>query len=447
MKEDAENMKNIKAILLALLLLITLTALTGCAQEKTPYELNTMDGYSVSVKYDANGGFFTTNTSVIVDSYDFSQLPTDANGDAKVALLAPEDSRRGNDAFTPINSGYFLAGWYTERTETTNGYVYSGRWDFENDRLTVPAGAYSAAEPVVTLYAAWVPLFEIQFFDLDSGDYLANYTFDPNNTQEILVPAWDEETGAVEMYRFPERSGYTFAGVYLDAQGNEAVEAVVDHPGLVDYETGTAVDHSMKLYVQWDEGEWYHIYNVEQFLDNASVNGSYVIHADLDFEGEIWPSSMMYGNFTGTIQGNGYTFKNISIEQTNNSKVNAGLFGRLAEGSCITDLNLENVTFTIKSGTRVAGTCYGLFAGSISGETTIENVTIANSTLQIHSGCYFGVDDYSIGLLCGMGDAAIDTSGIRCQGCGDNPELVGISILDDMVTVEFLTEAVIDENE
>ena len=441
--------QKMKAILLALLLLATLTALTGCGQEKNPYEQNTMDGYSVSVKYDANGGFFTTNTSVIVDSYDFSLLPTDANGDAQVALLAPEDSRRGNDAFTPINSGYFLAGWYTERTETADGYVYSGRWDFKNDRLTVPAGeAYASGEPVVTLYAAWVPLFEVQFHDLDSGEYLASYTFDPNNGEELLVPAWDEETGAVEMHRFPERSGYTYAGAYYDAEGNQAVEtAAVAHPGVVDYETGTAVDNAMKLYVAWDEGEWYHIYNVEQFLDNASVNGSYVIHADLDFEGEIWPTSLMYGNFNGTIQGNGHTFKNIVLDQTNNSKVNAGLFGRLAEGSSITNLHLENVTFTIKSGTRVAGTCYGLFAGSISGETTVENVTIANSTLQINSDCYFGVEDYSIGLVSGMGTAAIDSSGISARATGDNAELVSISVLDDIVTVEFLSGEIIDENE
>ncbi len=434
--------QKIKAMALAALLLVTLIFVTGCAQEQSPYELNTMEGYSVSVKYDANGGYFTTNTSVIVDSYDFSQLPTDGSGNGRVALIAPEDSRRGNDAFTAINSGYFLAGWYTERTETADGYVYSGKWDFENDLLTVSAGeGTSADEPIITLYAAWVPLFQIEFYDLETGEYLSNYTFDPTLESEILVPALDEESGAIEMFRFPERSGYTYRETFYDAAGTEAVEtATVMHSGVVDYANGTAENHVMKLYVGWDEGEWYHIYNVEQFLDNASVNGSYVIHEDLDFEGEIWPSSLMYGNFTGTIQGNGHTFKNITLEQTNNSKVNAGLFGRLAEGSSITDLKLENVTFTIKAGTRVAGTTYGLFAGSISGETTIENVTIAGSTLQIDSNCYFGVDDYTIGLLCGMGSAPIDASGITCQGTGDNAESVEITVTDGEVTVAFVTE-------
>ena len=432
----------IKAMALAALLLVTLIFVTGCAQEQSPYELNTMEGYSVSVKYDANGGFFTTNTSVIVDSYDFSQLPTDGSGNGQVALIAPEDSRRGNDAFTAINSGHFLAGWYTERTETADGYVYSGKWDFENDLLTVAAGeGTSAEEPVITLYAAWIPLFQIEFYDLESGEYLSNYTFDPNLETEIMVPAWDEETGAVEMYRFPERSGYTYREAFYDADGTQAVDTeTLVHTGVIDQETGTAQDHIMKLYVGWDEGEWYHIYNVEQFLDNASVSGSYVIHEDLDFEGQIWPSSLMYGNFSGTIQGNGHTFKNITFEQTNNSKVNAGLFGRLAEGSCITDLTLENVTFTVKAGTRVAGACFGLFAGSISGETTLENITITNGILQIDSGCYFGVDDYTIGLLCGMGSAPIDTSGILCQGCGDNAESVEITVTDGEVTVAFVTE-------
>ena len=433
---------NIKAMALAALLLVTLIFVTGCAQEQSPYERNTMEGYSVSVKYDANGGFFTTNTSVIMDSYDFSQLPKDGSGNAQVALLAPEDSRRGNDAFAAINSGYFMAGWYTERTETADGYVYSGKWDFENDLLTVPAGeGTSAEEPVLTLYAAWVPLFQIEFYDLESGEFLQSYTFDPNLESEILVPALNEETGAVEMYRFPERSGYTYREAFYDAEGTQKVEtAALVHSGAVNYETGTAENPVMKLYVAWDEGEWYHIYNVEQFLDNASVNGSYVIHEDLDFEGEIWPSCLMYGNFSGTIQGNGHTFRNISIEQTNNSKVNAGLFGRLAEGASITDLALENVTFTIKAGTRVAGTCYGLFAGTISGETTLENITIADSCLQIDSGCYFGVDDYTIGLLSGMGSANIDTSGITCQGSGDNAESVVLTVADGEVTVEFVTE-------
>ena len=438
------NLKN-KGILITALIVIMLLV-TGCSREATPYEINNADDYRVSVKFDANGGIFTTNTSVIVDSYNLSELPQNG-GKAQIALLTPDDPLRGNDAFTAINNGYFLAGWYAQRTQTTDEqgnttYTYASPWDFETGLLEVdPSGTYSAEEPVLTLYAAWVPLFEIQFYALDTGEHLESLSFNPMEVEAFTLPAWDEETGAIEMHKFPERSGYTFEKAFYDKEGTKAVEGqTLTHTGMVDIASGTAENPVMKLYLQWTEGEWYHIYNVEQFLDNASVNGSYVIHADLDFEGEIWPSSLMYGNFAGTIQGNGHTFKNISLEQTNNSKINAGLFGHLTETASITDLTLENVSFTIKAGTRVAGTCYGLFAGAISGEATLNGVTIRDSRLLIDSGCYFGVDDYSIGLLCGMGSADIDVSEIVCAAAGENPDSVVITVEGSDVTVEFTAQ-------
>ena len=437
----------IKSVLWVCLLLVALTVFAGCTADQTPYEINDAENFTVSIKYDANGGTFTTNTSVMVNSYDISGMKTNADGMAEIALLAPDDARRGNDAFTAINSGYFLAGWYSERTETLDEqgnsvYVYSGLWDFENGLVEVdPSKTYSAAEPVMTLYAAWVPLFEIEFYDLNTGEYLSSYTYDPNEETEILVPAWNTETGRIEMYDFYKKSGYTFSAAYYDAEGTQAVGSVVEHTGVVDYANGVGKNTSMKLYVDYMAGEWYHIYNVEQFLDNASVSGSYVIHEDLDFSDEIWPSSLMYGNFSGTIQGNGHTFRNIELTQTNNSKVNAGLFGYLTENARLEDLTLENVTFTIKAGTRVAGTSYGLLAGSISSGAALEGVQVHNSTLQIDSGCYFGVDDYVIGLLCGMGDpGGIDYSGISAAVVGDAPEKLLISVSGNEVALEFVSE-------
>lgn len=447
MKEDKMNLR-IKAVLTVCLLLVTLLFVTGCSEEQSPYELNDAENYNVSVKYDANGGIFTTNTSVIVDSYNLSELNVNADGKAEIALLSPDNASRGNDAFAAYNNGYFLAGWYSQRSEQTDSagnttYTYSGLWDFEEDRLAVdPEEAHTSAEPVLTLYAAWVPLFEVDFYDLSSGESLGSYTFNPGADGEILVPTWDEETGAIEMYDFPERSGYTFEGAYYDAAGTQQVTTTaVEHPGVVNYENGTAENASMDLYVDWTEGEWYHIYNVEQFLDNASVNGNYVIHEDLDFAGEIWPTSLMYGNFNGVIQGNGHTIRNVEVTQTNNSKVNAGLFGQLTETAVISDLTFDNVTFTIQSGTRVVGTSFGLLAGTISDGAAFENVAIVNSTLQIDSGCYFGVDDYTIGLLCGMGDPEVlDYSGISCAAVGDNADSLLLTVDGNEVTLEFVSE-------
>lgn len=437
----------IKAIAFALLGLLTIPLITGCSGEKTPYETNNEENYTVSVKYDANGGTFTTNTSVIVDSFKISDLEKNSNGQVEIALISPDNSKRGNDAFRAVKSGYFLAGWYAERIENEDSdgnvsYTYSGKWDFENDLLEIdPAKDYVAEEPVMTLYAAWVPLFEIEFYSLDSGEYMDSLIFDPTTIGDISVPAWDKETGAIEMYDFPERTGYTFNKAYFDANGKQQLNtATVNHPGVIDYETGTAQNSVMKLYVDWTEGEWYHIYNTEQFIENASLNGHYEIHADLDFADEIWPTAFMYGNFNGEIKGNGHTIKNVELTQTNNSKVNAGIFGYLTETAKISDLNFENVSFTIKNGTRVAGTSYGLFAGTISKDAEINNVKIFNSTLKIDSSCYFGVDDYSIGLVCGMGNAAaVEKAEIDCVVVGDNPENLDVSVNGNTVTIDFAT--------
>ena len=437
----------IKAILIALLTLGTACLLSGCAAETSPYEKNDSENYSVSVKYDANGGVFTTNTSVIVDSFNISGMTANSQGNAEIALISPDNSLRGNDAFTAVRNGYFLAGWYSERTETLdeNGnavYVYGNKWDFDKDILEVDASkTYSSAEPVMTLYAAWVPMFEIEFYSLSDGELLNTYVFDPTLVDSIKVPAWDEKTGAIEMFEFPEKSGYTFDGVYLDAEGkNPVTTETLAHSGSVDYSNGVAKNPTMKLYVDYIEGEWFHIYTAQQFIKNASVNGYYEIHADLDFTDEVWPTSLMYGNFGGKINGNGHSFKNITFRQTNNSKVNAGLFGNLTEKANISDVTFENVNFTIQAGTRVAGTSYGLLAGTISDTAQISNIKILSSTLKIDSKCYFGVTDYTIGLVCGMGNAdVVADAQISCEATGDNPENVQIAVSGNQVTVEIVT--------
>ena len=432
-----------KALLAACLLLVTMLFLNGCAPNKTPYELNDLDNFTVSIKYDANGGLFTDNTTVITDSYNIADLAPNDQGQVQIALLPPDDPGRGTDAFAPRNNGYFLAGWYSNRLETTDEagnitYSYEDKWDFENDLLSLDLnGNYTASKPELTLYAAWVPLFEIELYALDSGEEVSTMTFDPTVTEEVLIPAWDETTGTVKMNGFPEREGYTFNGLFYDELGSQAVStASVSHPGTVDTSTGTAADISMKLYVDYLEGDWYQIYNAEQFADNASLKGNYILHADLDFSDEIWPTNLMYGNFTGTIEGNGHAIKNIDLRQTNNSKVNAGLFGNLTEDAKLNNVIFDHASFTIEAGTRVKGTSFGLLAGTISDGAVLTDVRVANSVLKIDSGCYFGVDDYSIGLICGMGsDTKLDPSGITCTAVGDAPETVNITVSGNTVTV------------
>ena len=429
--------KILRAALVSVMLLSIALFAAACSSESTPYDQNDAAGFTVSIRYDANGGFFATSTSIIMDSYNLSGMTPGATGQVSLGLLAPEDSRRGSsDTFQATNNGYFLEGWYTERIESTDEagntvYTYANKWDFNSDVLELdPNKTYTSAEPVLTLYACWVPMFEIQFVDMDTEEVLGNYTFNPYTTTEIQVPQWSQQTGTMEMYRFPEKKECTFQAAYYDAEGTQPATDVVVHTGKI-LENGTAEGNVMKLYVDYMDGQWYHIYNAEQLKKNANPSGHYILEADLDFADETWPAIFATGSFSGSIEGNGHTIRNVNFKQTKMDAENCGLFGTLQSGCVIENVTFENVTFTIEKGFNRAAN-YGLLAGSIYEGATLRGVQIKNSTLLINSGARFASSDYAIGLVCGAGKAdLLETAEISFEMTGKNPEKYTITLDDD----------------
>lgn len=439
-------MKNkFKSALITFMLLATVLFVTACSNETNPYDANNAAGYNFSVRYDANGGTFATNTTEIVDSYNLSGMATNANGKVELALLAPDNAIRGStESFLATKSGYFLAGWYTERTENgtdSNGnpiYNYSGRWDFEKDLLEVdPNGSYSAEEPYVTLYAAWVPLFEIKFYDMASNELLDTYTYNPLAVPEVLAPAWNQNKGTMDMNRFPDApAGFTFESAYYDKEGTQAVETVVQHAGKLDLETATADVTTMNVYINWMEGEWYHIYNAEQLRKLASSTGHYVLCADLDFANENWPSKFAFGEFKGTIIGNGHTIKNVTVKQTSKSEENGGLFGVIAAGAVIENVTFENVTYELYTQVMKGAPSYGLFAGKIADGASITNVTLASGVIAIDSDSVLSKQG-TIGLVCGSGSTTgitYDLANLTAIGGGKKPDTVKITLSGEFVT-------------
>lgn len=433
-------MKNkIKSALIPLMLLVLAFALCACGEKSTQFDRNDEAGYTVSVKFDANGGEFTTSCSVIVDAFNISGMATNSNGMVELALIAPDNTIRGaNDTYNVARNGYFLAGWYTSCTEATDSEgnavcTYSGKWDFQSSRVEVdPNQTYSSAEPVITLYAAWVPMYEINFYNLGSNELLKTYSFNPTSVSSVMTPQWNEETGAVEMYKFPKRTGYTFNGAFYDAEGTQAVGETVDYPTFEQADTITDAKTCVNVYVDWMEGEWYRIYTAEQFVKNVNRAGCFEICADLDFTGLEWPAAYLTGEFKGTIIGNGHTISNVSIVQTDNSKTHFGLFGNLSAGAVLQDIVFRNITATIQAGIRTSGADYGLFAGKISSDATISGVQVLESTLQIDSSCVLSSNDYAFGLVCGAGNSnVLDVADITAIAVGENPESVTITVLED----------------
>ncbi len=444
MKDDVDKMKQkIKPILITFMLLATLMLVTACSWEDA-YDEYDEAGYTFSVRFDANGGLFgDKETPYYVDCYRLSDYSADSDGIVALPLLDPGAEDRGDDAKIPVKSGYFFAGWYEERVESKDSegktvYTYAKKWDFEKSRVKADSRkTYTSREPQVTLYAAWIPMFQIDFYSRTDGQLIGSYTFNPTTVSDIKVPAWNEETGALDMENFPKVEGYTFEAAYYDKQGENAVTETVIHTGTVDEATATATGHVMNLYVDLVEGEWYRISTVEQFKRNISPNGCYELLADLDFKDQAWPGALPYGNFGGTIRGNGHVIKNVRVTQNDNSRNYAGLFGRLTENARISDLTFEGISFTIKVGSRVPGVCMGLLAGSIIDGAVLENVAITKGELLIDSDCYFQSENYAIGLLCGMGDEnLVDYSNIACNPTGKDPDSIQITVDGNTVTFE-----------
>ncbi len=440
-------------VLLGLLLSAVLTATACSGNWDPPYEDLNKDGYTVSVKFDANGGVFAGTKDVyIVDAFNYS----DAVSDKGVYLLAPEDPLRAEGAFEISRTGYFLAGWYTERSPRVNennqplddfgvltsesgreqGYSYSGRWDFEKDTLSVEYGqSFDSAQPAMTLYAAWIPYFTFEFYAENSDGSFA--LVDTSTAIELEIPVWNESTGKLDTNSFPLRDGFTFGSAYLDSDKTTALtEKINGAESFVDYNTGTTSTEKIAIYSTWLEGSWFKIYNAKQFYNNSRLDGNYILCADIDFADEVWSPTLTKGKFTGKILGNGYKISNVNVVQADNSQLFGGLFGSIDDSAVFENVSFENVTYEIGAGSRMQGATFGLLGGTISTEAVLTTVSVSGK-LIIGKDCY-PQNGYAIGLLCSTGGyEEIDISKISCV-VSDNADNISAEIENDgTVTVIF----------
>ena len=419
--------RKLKLICSAALICAAVTLLTACAKWDTPYQTLDEKGYTVSVRYDANGGVFAgTNDVFVVDVFN--------SASSKVALIAPDDARRKENAFEISRHQYFLAGWYRTRELRVNeqgqalddfgnlcsvsgnpqGYVYADRWDFQNDRLVIDSSTSTSSEVnTMTLYAAWVPYINYEFYTQNPETQQFEKVGDSYLAINLALPKWDENTGRLDMKNYPTRDGMTFEKAYLDEEMTQEITDTLY--GNFDEEKGI-LQHSgtVKVYTTWREGEWFRIYTAKQFFANSKMNGNYIICADLDFSNQVWKPNLTEGEFNGTIIGNGYKFSNIKSIQGASASARqefGGLFGSIGANAVIKDVVFENVSYQIEAGSRAPEASFGLLAGAIREGATLENVTVSGKLLI---NAYTTLNHYNIGLVCGIGNTAIDQAAIQC---------------------------------
>ena len=381
---------------------------------KTYFDTYEKEGYTVSVVFDSNGGTFKGSKSSIVDLF----RPEDAI-DGSITLLAPDDVRRDkNNVMQVTNPGYFLAGWYTERTPIDEnnpdaGYTYSGKWDFESNKLRISSNTeYSVDEPALTLYAAWVPYynFEIYTTDENGNSYLLSTVSDLN----LTIPEWHDGDVTLGMDNFPVRDGYTLVSVdYTEAGVIETqTEKKKFITGKWDEKTATSLTPTIKLYTEWKEGKTYKIHSASDLIKNADLNGYYELYADLDFKDLEWPTTFLNGEFNGKIFGKNHTVSNVSFDSTSRSRISNGLFASLGENAYIENVNFANVTHTIDLSDVVQDANFGLLSGSAKDGAGFKNVTVSGS-LVFGDNCsgLIGRSDFTVKTVIASGDTTGITAG------------------------------------
>lgn len=150
------------------------------------------------------------------------------------------------------------------------------------------------------------------------------------------------------------------------------------------------------------------ISTVQDFKNIAYDDDAYyVLKNDIEFgtEEEYGSfTSLFYTSsdkFSGHLEGNGYTISNISID---NNNTYCAIFGHLATGATISNLNIKNVSLKTTKGSE-------LYLGVVAGvnEGTIENVNVSNVEIT-HEGT--GSSKAYVGGFVGVNTNTIKNSSV-----------------------------------
>lgn len=271
-----------------------------------------------------SGGVYKNSTNPITYYYDVPE-------GGSVKILNPKGL---DDLFDIQRTDYTLEGWYRTRTENPDGTEsFSGKWDFDNDKMD---------ENGVELYARWV----------HNTNYSYGLYYKDENGEEQLLGKYEHlEPGArfVDFSSYyKKRAGYTMLN-YLDEEGNVWDDSFT-HPGG---ETDTEV----KVFVDYIEGVYTLVSTPAEFTRAWNSSQGIYLKEDIDLGGGNLVGNK---NYSADIMGNGHTVKNFKLvygsgvggmvsrdDLTGND--NADFGGGVLFISLFANLSgskIENITFT-----------------------------------------------------------------------------------------------------
>ena len=375
--------KIFKITVTAIILAALAVSMISCSQ-KSEYEQLLEDGYTVKVIFDTPGARVNgRENSTIVELYKADDVVTNSRGETGIKILDPLDPLRQSSTGNKDmlihaekvydNYEYSLIGWYTHRETRKDaegnvldafgekvsvsgreaGYIYSNRWDFENDVIDVD----SLENGEFTLYAAFIPpyvRYEI-YAQNENGsfDEIYNNYGTIDRTIDFIIPQW---IGSIQvMNSMVQVDGKMFDQAYFDPELTMPItENILVEDGLVDMETGIATQKTIKIYTTWRDLDWIPIssasdlmdelcYGVSDYFDESvTVSGRFFLVCDIDFSSVTLSDKLQKVIFDGVIDGNGFEIKNMKNSEGVFVNDLADAFGEVTENAVFDDVIVKN---------------------------------------------------------------------------------------------------------
>jgi hypothetical protein len=362
----------------------------------------------------------------------------------------PSGPQSGVDPTTVTNGGWSLcySGSYVDSVDTTDLFANTCTGDYLMYAATLAPANYfditvdgaSVLQELGDSWAEW-PVF--------SGDTLEMKLYD--NDETTLVP-WNHFV--------------VYKSVDCNPQDCEPYDSPIDSPSS--WDSGFVVNNGEYVVDQEDSFIWLWVYQADdstgepvpgtdsirvkvlpapvdltideceelQAIDDfeSSEYATVTLEGDVDCAGQEFEPLFQNESFQGTIDGNGYTIKNVTINQPEDSSV--GLIEHSTRMATISDLNLDN--FEIIGSYEVAG-----LLASADGGLQVENVHGTNihvySSYEGYAGGLFGDIDVEDGY-----DSTIENVSVEGSVTGTGEYSVNIGGLAGMIEAQS-TDLVINQ--
>ena len=224
--EKKMNKKHLSITCLVILVITLACVLSGCRGE------NDIFNGKYEVTFNLNGGTLDYKTSSVNTEIKYAYVPN-------TYVIAVNDI----PGYKLFKDGYVFSGWYT--SEACNP---GDEWDFDGKVLDFDG---------LVLYAGWeratVYSYTVYYTDGDT---------------DVALGSYNVKAGAAfsDWRKFAEkRDGYTSIGYFSDRDCTTPWDSDTVHPG-------GEVDLDIPVYVNFIEGKWHLVSNMDQLADAVAAN-------------------------------------------------------------------------------------------------------------------------------------------------------------------------------